>query len=238
MISVLTWLWTQKKSRTVYTAEHVNIWADMVRRNLSMPHRIACVTDIPEGIDAGVEIIAPPGEFVDWETPRWRNGRPSCYRRLSMFRPDAAKIFGKRFVCMDLDVAIGGALDPLFDRDEEIVLFKGTAPDRPYNGSMLMMTAGCRPHVYEKFDFFGALEASGKFVGSDQAWLAHALGPDEAVWDERDGAYFYGSRYRSDVATGEPRIVFFPGSMKPWSPLLRDEYTGRHYRMTDRREAA
>jgi hypothetical protein len=48
---------------------------------------------------------------------------------------DAADIFGERFVCMDLDCVIGGPLDPLFDRPEDLVLFKGTAPDRPYNGS-------------------------------------------------------------------------------------------------------
>src|SRR3546814_19892900 len=66
------------------------------------------------------------GEFLDISNPRWSNGRPQCYRRLSMFRRDAGEIFGERFVSMDLDVVVGGPLDPLFDRPEDLVLFKGT----------------------------------------------------------------------------------------------------------------
>src|SRR3546814_2656301 len=84
MITIIFWLWRQEKTRTLYTASHVNIAAAMVRRNLSMPHRIACVTDMPEGIGRSVEIITPPGEFLDISNPRWSNGRPQCYRRLSM----------------------------------------------------------------------------------------------------------------------------------------------------------
>src|SRR5690242_3543774 len=68
MITVLTWLWHQQRGPS-YSAAHVNIWADMVRRNLSMPHRIACVTDHPEGIDPSVEIIAPPRDFEDVRIP-------------------------------------------------------------------------------------------------------------------------------------------------------------------------
>src|SRR3546814_18283214 len=95
----------------------------MVSRNLSMPHRIACVTDMPEGIDRSVEIITPPGEFLDISNPRWSNGRPQCYRRLSMFRRDAGAIFGERFVSMDLDVVVGGPLAPLLYR-KRVVLGK------------------------------------------------------------------------------------------------------------------
>src|SRR3546814_8279920 len=106
MITIIVWRWRQEKTRTLYTASHVNIAAAMVRRNLSMPHRIACVTDMPEGIDRSVEIITPPGEFLDISNPRWSNGRPQCYQRLSMFRRDAGEIFGERFVSMDLDVVV------------------------------------------------------------------------------------------------------------------------------------
>jgi hypothetical protein len=60
MLTVLTWLWLQEGGRTAYRAEHVNAWAAMVRRNLSLPHRIACVTDMPDGIAASIDIIVPP----------------------------------------------------------------------------------------------------------------------------------------------------------------------------------
>jgi len=236
VITILAWLWRQPKSRTNYPAEHVNIWASMVRRNLSMPHRIACVTDMPEGIDPRVEIITPPGDFLNISSPHWANGKPQCFRRLSMFRPDAAGIFGERFVCMDLDCVVSGRLDPLFDRNDDLVLYKGTASSRPYNGSLMLIRAGCRPHVFEDFNQQAALEASKQFCGSDQAWLAHRLGWSEATWDERDGVHFVSSM-STRKRMSSPRVVFFPGRLKPWMIATVDRFVGRHYRM-DEKEAA
>lgn len=207
----------------------------MVRRHLAMPHRVACVTDMPEGIDASVEIIAPPGDFLDISTPRWGNGRPQCYRRLSMFRRDAADLFGERFVCMDLDCVIADSLDPLFDRGEDFVIYKGTAASRPYNGSMMLIQAGCRPQVYEDFNQQAALTSSQEFCGSDQAWLAHCLGWGEKTWDETDGVEFFGNAYRKRKS--QPRILFFPGTLKPWLIARVDPFVSRHYRL-DEKEAA
>jgi hypothetical protein len=237
VITVLTWLWAQPGGRTKFTAEHVNIWADMVRRNLAMPHRIACVTATPEGIDPGVRIIAPPGDFEDVLSKHWGGSRPNCYRRLSMFRRDAGKLFGQRFVCMDLDCVIGGALDPLFDRPDEFVIFKGTAPERPYNGSMMLIRAGCRPQVFENFDQRGADKSGAKFVGSDQAWLAHCLGWGEATWDESDGVWFFGKRYLAEVKKAQPRVLFFPGKRKPWELAPVFPFMKRNYRI-EAKEAA
>jgi hypothetical protein len=241
MLTVLTWLWCQPNGRTTYKAEHVAIWADMVGRNLSMPHRLACVTDMPEGIPANVEIIRPPGEFEGMQTPTWRGGKPSCFRRLTMFRRDAADIFGKRFVSMDLDCVVGGSLDPLFRRRDDLVLYKGTSGARPYNGSMLMMTAGCRPKVYEAFDEAGAVTSGAMYRGSDQAWLAYSLGPNEKVWDEHDGVFWWGKSYHRQRREVTPRLLFFPGTPKPWDvakvridPFITENYA----RSVARREAA
>lgn len=214
MITVATWLWEQPLTKTKYTAAHVNIWASMVSRNLSMKHRLVCVTDIPKGIDPSVEIIPPTGEFVGLQTPTWCNAKPNCFRRLVMFRKDAAKTFGERFVSMDLDVVIGAPLDPLFDRKEDLVLYKGTSPKRPYNGSMMLMTAGARPEVYETFNLAEAGNAGLMFYGSDQSWLAYKLGWDEATWDESDGVYFWGKSYKP--RRHKPKVLFFPGKLKPW----------------------
>lgn len=226
MITLVSWLWTQPEGRTTYKPEHVWLWADMISRNLAMPHKLLCVTtetDLPPN----VERIDPPGEFEDVQ-PKWGVRKPNCFRRLVMFKRDAAKTFGKRFVSMDLDVVIGGQLDPLFDRREDLVLYQGTAPSRPYNGSMMLIKAGCRTRVYDDFDQAGA-DASGEaFHGSDQAWLAHKLGPNEAVWTEADGVYHWGN-YLSVCKRCKPRILFFPGKTKPWVmkpifPFIRDNY--------------
>jgi hypothetical protein len=219
LITLVSWLWKQPQGRTTYTADHVHLWADMVSRNLTMKHRLACVTtetDLPPN----VERIDPPGEFEDVQ-PKWGPAKPNCFRRLVMFRKDAAKMFGKRFVSMDLDCVIGGLLDPLFNRPEDLVLFKGTHPSRPYNGSLMLIKAGCRPQVYDDFD---------------QAWLAHRLGWNEAVWDETDGVYHWGQFQRAGKRC-LPRVLFFPGKPKPWvlAPVRIYPFITDNYRL---REAA
>lgn len=213
MLTIVSWLWTQPGGRVSYKSEHVHIWADMVSRNLSQPHKLLCVTtetDLPPS----VERIDPPGEFEDVQ-PKWGPRKPNCFRRLVMFRKDAAKTFGRRFVSMDLDCVIGGPLDPLFDRPEDLVLFKGTHESRPYNGSMMLIKAGCRPQVYESFDQAGADASGDAFHGSDQAWLAHCLGWNEATWDEADGVWSF-DRYLRNVKKARPTVLFFPGKRKPW----------------------
>lgn len=229
MLTVLTWLWEQPGGRATYTARHVNIWADMVRRNLAQPHRIACVTDLADGIDRSIEIIAPPREFEDWRIPTWGPKRPQCLRRVVMFAPDAGKVFGDRFVCMDLDVVIAGALDPLFEGDHEFRIFRGTSPGRLYNGSMMLIKAGARPAVYERFDLDGAVIAGRKYVGSDQAWISYVLGAGQATWGPEDGVYWYGHHPR---AARDCRVMFYPGIAKPWDIISagRDEFVANNYR--------
>lgn len=232
VLTVLAWYWRQPNGRAAYLPEHVNTWAAMVRRNLSMPHRIACVTDTPQGLDRRIEIIAPPRDFENVRIPTWNERKPQCLRRLSMFRPDAGKIFGDRFVCMDIDCVVTGPLDPLFDVPDDFKMMIGTEPkSRPYNGSMLLMTAGARPKVFTEFTPERAVMAGKHFLGSDQAWIAFALGWGEKTWSEKDGAMWFSPRW----SQGAPgcRVMFFPGMPKPWQvdgsrPL--DRLVREHYR--------
>lgn len=230
MLTVLTWYWKQPGGRSEYTAEHVNIWADMVRRNLSLPHEIACVTDLPDGIDSSIKIITPPRDFEDWRIPSWGPDRPQCLRRIAMFGPRAGDLFGERFVCMDLDCVVTGELDSLFSGEEDFRIYQGTAPGRFYNGSMMMIRAGSRPQVYDNFSIKGATEAGKKFIGSDQAWIAYCLGPNERTWGPNDGVQWY----KNSASVRGAKIVFFPGSRKPWQLLGIDARVTKHYHRTFR----
>ncbi len=227
---VMTWLWQQDGCRTVFKAEHVNIWAAMVRRHCTLPIELACVTNVPAGIDRSIRIIEPPGFHDDLKTTRWRGNRPSCYRRLAMFRSDAANVFGaRRFVSMDLDCVIGGSLDRILDRPEDFVICASSqnGPRWIYNGSMLMMDAGARPCVYDDFSPEGAEQASARFVGSDQAWIAYTLGAGEATWTPDHGVV----KWNGDRSGP---LMFFPGNTKPWH-VIGDPFVGEHYRLDDGR---
>jgi hypothetical protein len=230
MLTILSWLWKQPGGRAKYTTHHANIWADMVRRNLKMDHEVALVTNMTEGLDRSIRVIPPPADFEDVRIPTWNERMPQCLRRIAMFRPDAADIFGKRFVSMDLDCVITGPLDPLFDRPEDFIMYRGTTPERPYNGSMMMMTAGARSQVYTEFTPEGAAEAGRKYVGSDQAWISHVLGWGEAVWTLDDGVYWQTHKRRQE-GTADARIIFFPGKMKPWE-VKNDPVIIENYRMS------
>lgn len=224
MLTVLTWLWAQPGGRTKYTARHVNAWAAMVRRHLTLKHEIACVTGMPEGIDPGIRIIAPSGDFLDVKLPTWGPRRPQCLRRLAMFRRDAADwLKAKRVVSFDLDCVICESLDPLFDTDDDFRITKGTARSRLYNGSLMMLRLGSRPHVYDTFTPERAFRAGLMHLGSDQAWLASAI-PNEKTWTPADGVKFW----HPMRPVTEARVVFFAGGVgKPWEvndPLVRQHY--------------
>lgn len=52
MITVVCWKWQAFPGyRSKFTAEHVNVFARMIRRHYRGPMEIVCVTDDPEGID-------------------------------------------------------------------------------------------------------------------------------------------------------------------------------------------
>lgn len=215
-LRIHTWFWKQPGGAVRYTAEHVNVWAAMMRRNLTIDHELVCVTSDPEGIDPGVRIVEPPRDFEDVRLRSWGPTRPQCLRRLAMFAADAAGRFGRRFVSMDLDCVVLDNIDSLFDRPEPLVLNRGTRSKWPFNGSMLMMTAGVCPEVYRSFTPERADKASRRFIGSDQAWLMEKLGPHMPTWGPEHGVDWW--RYKGPEQTdlSKCRLLFTPGPLKPW----------------------
>lgn len=227
-MKVLTWLWSQPGGRATYTPWHVRVWAAMIRRNLSLPHSLAVVTDMEGDFGDDVELIKPPGEFEDVRIPTWKEQRPQCLRRLSMFRKDAADVFKTdRIVCTDLDLVVCGSLDPVLDIGDDFRITSGTARTRRYNGSMMSLKLGSRPQVYDQFTPERAIQAGRQYVGSDQAWLSHCL-PGEKVWTPDDGVCFWLYSYAPATA----RVVFFAGATKPWhiATVGNDKLVSKNYR--------
>lgn len=222
MIRVCTFKWDDPNGRFNhlfrYGAEHVNRWARAVRRNLTLPHELVVITDDPAGITEDVRVV-----------PLWDDWRHlgGCYVRLRAFAPDMTDTIGPRFVWMDLDCVITGSLDPLFSRAEPFVIWSNGYSGNPYCGSMAMMDAGARKEVWEDFDPETSRQEAKHYVGTDQAWIAHRLGPDEATWTQKDGVL---SRYDVGILNGMTRgtyklrprplpkgtrVVFFHGYCDP-----------------------
>lgn len=237
MITVVTWKWQPPEGyRSTFGPETVNTLRDMVRRNYPKSFRMICVTDDSRGIDADIEIVADDKDFCDVPSPHGGKN-PSCYRRLRMFKPDIAKVFGPRFVSMDLDCVITGDLTPLFDRTEPIILWGDTNP-RPgshYNGSFTLMTAGARPQVWTSFDPLTSPRKSMQAGcwGSDQGFISHCLGAGEAKWSKVDGVYsFRNDLQRTRTLPSNAKVCFFHGRWDPWLDCVKSQHpwVAQHYR--------
>jgi hypothetical protein len=222
---ICAWWWRQEQG-TDYQPWTVAVWADMVRRNVSRPVRIVCLTHEDIAVE-GVEIVRPPRDFEAVRIPTWGRRQPQCLRRLVLFRPDLADWLGERVLNMDLDCVVTGPLDPLFDVPDDFRILRGTAPARPYNGSLMLLTAGARPEVYTDFTPERAVQAGKRFLGSDQAWIMAKL-PGEATFGLEHGVDWWANTRKPPHPTPE-RLLFFMGSAKPWK-LLKMPVVARHYR--------
>lgn len=252
MLNLICWLWQQDKTVYRYSAQDVNVWCSMISRHLTLPHRLACVTNTPKGIDSSIEILPLPE--IDVRSARWPSskGLPQCFRRLDLWRADAAKVYGERIVSMDLDCVVTGSLDPLFDRSDDVVMCAGRVGKAAYNGSMLLLKAGARPQVFERISQAEVDAATQGHLGSDQAFIGHVLGPNEATWTENDGVYRYSvqqfpapvknrrnfaySRKALPLQELNPkppqnmRVLFFAGNYKPRDLKSDYPFIERHYR--------
>lgn len=236
-MTVVTWKWPPREGyRSTFGPVAVNTLASMVRRHYSSVDRFVCVTNDGAGLDASIEVVPDREDFASVPSPHGGQN-PSCYRRLRMFAPDAGETFGARFVSLDLDTVITGDLRPVWDRPEDIVLWGDTNPQKGshYNGSMVLMTAGCRTRVWDSFrpESSPRLARSAGSFGSDQGWISYTLGPSEARWTTRDGVFSYRVHLASQsVLPPEARVVSFHGPNDPWSPQVQaaHPWVSEHWR--------
>lgn len=250
--SVVCFKWKPFKGyRTHFRSEHVNTLRRMVQRHYPDRHRFICVTDDEEGLDQEVEVVPLWDDFSDLASPHDdpnRRKNPSCYRRLKAYRPEISEIFGERFVMVDLDCIITGDLRPLWNRPEDFVIYGDTNPQPGsyYNGSMVLMTAGSRRQVWERFDPKTSPQESlkAKCWGSDQGFVSYCLGPKpnglalyhkegERKWTREDGVYSWRNHMQGNrrALPENAKMVVFHGEEKPWSQDLKDVvWIQRHYR--------
>lgn len=223
-LTVTCFYWSDPKAKRrefyKYTPEHVYILKRMVKRNLTIPHDFVCVTDKPEQFDEQINTVP-----LDRKT--FIPG--TMFAKLMLWRRDIGDIIGgNRILYLDLDCVIIDSLDPIVDRPENVVLwhnpkFKGPTGKRTkYNTSIILLTAGTKPKLYEKFKPKQHPAELKKFcTGDDQGWVSYKLGWDEAHWTDMDGIYTISSLkgWRTPGVTTElpenARIIFFSGKRTP-----------------------
>lgn len=238
-LKILTWKYRNKglhrPRRMKFTHHHVNAWADMMDRNVSIPHELVCITDDPEGIDKRIRCI----DINEIDNGLMILG--DCYVRLSLFRPEVAGKIGDRIVSMDLDCVVLDNIDKFVDRPEPLVLMDrdklhiGGSGRTSFLGGMWLMSKGAYPELYYDFDWRklkwqedrildnkGALRRDHGYKvvhaeciendyvpGSDQAWISYRLRNEKpAVWTGRGVQIF--RLKKPEKIKASTKIVFTP----------------------------
>lgn len=231
MLVVVCWKWRPNGtwSRT-YESVHVNALEKMLKSHLHIPHRLVCVTDDPIGINCETIPLWSHGET------QTQPNKPNCYRRLYAFSKEAASIFGRRFLSIDLDCLLmpgpdGQGITTIIP-ETGFRIVNGYREDTKkgccaYNGSMFIMEAGAHAEVWERYDPLtspdlartNVLPNGHKYYGSDQAWIAHMM-PGEKTWGPEDGVLSFVRDAKNHEIPKNCRVMFFAGHMKPWSPKM------------------
>lgn len=236
MLDVITWKWRpQGRYRSLFLSEHVNVLCSMFGRNYRKPFRFSCITDDPRGLAPHIRPLPLSKALTHLKNPSFRDG-PNCYPRLWAFSEEAKEVIGPRFLSLDIDVVITKDLTPILDRTEDFIIWGDTAPSTWYNGSMWMMTAGTRKHVWEDFDPHRSpmlANAAGQ-RGSDQGWISYKLGPNEATWTTDDGIYSFRNHIMKRPRYELPenaRLVVFHGAHDPWDrKAQRQGWVKKHWK--------
>jgi len=220
MIDFVCFKWKSSfKYRTTFLSKHVNVLHNMIGRNYGGNWRLTCVTDDPVGLDSRVRVIPLWKDHTNLQNPSAPGRGPVCYPRLKVFSRDAGEWLGKRIVQIDIDCVIIQDITPIVERTEDFIIWGDTNKTTPYNGSLILFDAGCRPKVWEDFHPVKSPELTKKlgYYGSDQAWISACLGPDEKKFGPQDGVYSYRNEIKDNRLPAGARIVIMHGQVDPWS---------------------
>lgn len=198
-IKICTWLWGDK-----YNDAYVRKWADGLHRHVKEPHELI--------------IFKPQSE------DKYLTKIPGCFARLRMFCKEWQNEVGlkknERIVCTDLDVVFTGTLDPIFAREETLVILAGANAINPcnFNGSLIMLRGGYHYEVWQEFSLEEANKTKYFSFPDDQGWLWNKL-PNAATWQVGPSSGIYSFQKPGwpgdDKLPAGARMVVFPGWRDP-----------------------
>jgi hypothetical protein len=159
-----------------YSSQYVNTLYSMVKRNLTIPFTMVCLTDNKQGIDKDVLCIDLPNDLSGW----WC--KPYMY---SNELPLNGTI-----LYMDLDVVISGNLNKLFDYEPNkwCVIRDFTRAMQPnwqkYNSSVIRFKRGQLDHVWRDFYKDPKKVTSSHFGDQDWLWTATNKANPATLWPD------------------------------------------------------
>lgn len=223
MRSYIVFLWNGGARE--YLPCHVNLLARAIKRFDTKPHRFICITDETDGFSKDVEIMPLPEkarQLCNLAAPQG-NLFPSSYRRMWLLSEEA-KTLGDRVMLLDIDCAIVGELESLWDVDSDFVGWQPACDwgrrDRVGGGTWLLKT-GRLAWLWDIFiknpaELIESTRAMG-WNGSDQAILSRFLRSKYPVWPDDSGIYAtQDGVFEWDLPPKNAKIIHFNGQEKLW----------------------
>lgn len=189
-----------------YKPEHVGRLALEVARNLSVPHRFWCLSDVPG-----------EGYLVKPLLHNW----PGWWSKIELFRPG---LFDGPVLYLDLDTSITGKIDGIVTGHRFTVLENFWTPGKI--GSGLMAWEGDLSVIYRTF-LRDPDEAMRIYVTREWFGDQGFIDANSPVKPERWQVKFPGrvASYRRHCLKGVPRgtlIVCYGGKVRPWNTKLKE----------------
>jgi len=132
-----------------YGPEYVNNLFHMVKRNITLPFRFICMTEVPDGLEEGVEVKPlpdfqePPPEYLRF---------CQAWRKLAVFDEKVYDLKGK-ILFLDIDVVVIGNIDCFFSYSDKLAILENwSQPNRLIGqASAFCFEIGKYTHLLEKY---------------------------------------------------------------------------------------
>jgi hypothetical protein len=136
-LNCVTFLWGDYP----YNYEYVNKLFSAIDRHLSYPHNNICFTNIPKGINFGIEILPLTNEWM------LKN-----LKKTIQFDPNNG-LYG-RILSFDLDNVIIGSLDEFSENDSEFIICESFAKNRKgmNGGNIMAFDAGYGNYIWKELN--------------------------------------------------------------------------------------
>ena len=179
-------------------AEYVNKLAAMVRRNITVPYRFACVTDDASGLDDGIEVIQPPTNI--------RNIK-GWFTKLYLFAPGTFPK-GERIVYLDLDTLILTNIDDFASYGGPFAglgQFREKVGGGPFGSGLMLWEAGSVDHIWTEW----VRLAHPLGDGTDDSWIAAQVPQASRIQRVLPGVVSYKFHKCRDGPPKGARVVCF-----------------------------
>ena len=194
------------KSGGEFKAEHVLILKNMIERNITIPHRFVCLSDID----------------VPCETIKLKHNWKGWWSKIELFREE---VFTGKSLYLDLDTVIVGNLDCVDSLNYDFAMMdvKPESND-PIGNSGVMFFGKPQTHVYEKFkktpnDYIRFHETNKKYrYLGDQAFINDCFMKVDKIHNQLpDLIRSYRHNNCQNRFPKNTSIICFGGFHRPWT---------------------